>query len=254
MLPSASPFTLTCIALVAGCASNANAQPAVSELLSRASAAAAAGDSGTAIRWASDAIEREPSFAPAYRLRGREQFRIGKVKAAVRDFDRFVELRPGDESRQWERGIAYYYAKQYQQGADQFALYQTYHSSDVENSVWRFLCMVPTEGIEKARAQMLPIRDDRRIPMMQIYDMYRGTLQPGDVLEAAQLGQPAGDRAAGRLFYAHLYIGLYYEATGEQKKAARYIRLAADEELAKNGEINRYMWDVARIHAARLAN
>ena len=99
---------------------------------------------------------------------------------------------------------------------------------------------------------MLPIRHDPRIPMMQIYDLYRGKLQPKDVLEAAQADEPSREQLAGRLFYAHLYLALYYDATGDRERAAQYIRLAAADDLGKNPLINRYMWDVARIHAARL--
>ena len=51
------------------------------------------------------------------------------------------------------------------------------------------------------------------------------------------------------MFYAHLYLGLYHEVGGDQPLADKYIHLAADKTLADNPEINRYMWDVARIHA-----
>ena len=83
------------------------------------------------------------------------------------DFDKYVELKPDAESRQWERGISYYYAGEFAKGAKQFELYQTYHDQDVENSVWRYLCVAREGGVEKAQANMLPIENDRRIPMMQ---------------------------------------------------------------------------------------
>ena len=238
--------------LVLSCSTLCAEEPRVAEprlLLGRAQAAAAKSDSKAAVDFATAAIQQDGKLAAAYYLRGREHFRLGNIEQSVADFDRYVELQPAVESRQWERGIADYYAKQYEKGAKQFVLYQTFHNNDVENSVWRYLCMVPNHGIEKSRAVMLPIENDRRVPMMQVYELYRGNVKPADVLAACQQDDPPREVLAGRLFYAHLYLGLYHEVAGQADLAAKYINLAADQKLADNPRINRYMWDVARIHA-----
>ena len=47
-----------------------------------------------------------------------------------------------------------------------------------------------------------------------------------------------------RLFYAHLYLGLYYESLGDKKKALEHLTLAAADEHSVGG----YMWEVARVH------
>ena len=154
------------------------AEESAEELLQQAGNAAEKGDSAEADRLPTLAIKQNEKLSAAYYLRGRERFRLGRIKDSVTDFHRYVTLRPDAESRQWERGIADYYAKQYEKGAKQFELYQTFHNNDVENSVWRYLCMVPDHGIEKARAVMLPIKNDRRVPMMQVYELYRGNLKP----------------------------------------------------------------------------
>jgi len=198
------------------------------------------------------AIEIDKEQATAYYARGRVNFQLGKIKESVQDFDAYVKRRPQVESRQWERGIALYYAGEFERGAKQFELYQTFHNNDVENSVWRFLCMARTQGAKKARQVMLPIKNDRRVPMMQVFEMYRGTIQPADVLTAVHADKPTGDVLAGRLFYAHLYLGLYYEALGKKQEAEKYIRLAAQDKLKTSPRINTYMWDVARIHWQQL--
>jgi lipoprotein NlpI len=143
----------------------------------------------------------------------------------------------------WERGISYYYAKEFEKGAKQFELYQTYHDNDVENSVWRYLCVARAEGVEKARRTMLPIKNDPRVPMMQIYGMYLGQLTPDDVLKTAREGEPNEQTLTRRLFYAHLYIGLYHEAAGTSDEARKHIA------LAEKHKIGHYMWDVAHVHA-----
>lgn len=194
----------------------------------------------------------------AYYYRGRARFCLGRAKESVADFDRYVELAPSQASRQWERGIACYYAGEFAKGAEQFALYQTYHDNDVENSVWRFLCMarMPEEGFDKARAAMLPIRDDRRVPMMQIYELFRGKLEPAEVLAAIDADRPGDEIRSGRLFYARLYLGLYYEAQGNAAAAREQIQLAAERHRddATARRVNGFMWAVADVHWRSLQN
>ena len=228
-------------------ADDATNDASAKDLLDQASQTAASGDSAKAVELATAAIRKEPDLAGAWYLRGREHFRIAKFDESLADFDRFVELRPDLASRQWERGITCYYAGKFDVGAKQFELYQTFHDSDVENSVWRYLCQARVEGVEKAREAMLPIKNDPRVPMMQVYDLYRGRATPDDVLTAARAGEPSDAELNQRLFYAHLYLGLYYEATGDNDQAKTHIVEAADKH-----KIGHYMWDVARVHAERL--
>ena len=77
--------------------------------------------------------------------------------------------------------------------------------------------------------------------MRQVYEMFRGTLSPDRVLAAA------GSRPSGE-FFAHLYVGLYYEAQRD-KRALEHITVAAQERFATTGG---YMHMVARIHLARM--
>jgi hypothetical protein len=53
------------------------------------------------------------------------------------------------------------------------------------------------------------------------------------------------------MFYADLYLGLYYEANGNDELAKQHIFAAAKND-EPNRLVNRYMWDVARIHAEQL--
>jgi hypothetical protein len=58
-------------------------------------------------------------------------------------------------------------------------------------------------------------------------------------------------RKKSQEFYAHLYIGLWHEAAGDAAESAKHLRLAAAIAVP-NPQINRYMWDVARVHVERL--
>ncbi len=204
-----------------------------------------------AVKLLNEIIKQEPNNAPAWYRLGCENFRIGKFKQSVASFDQYVKLEPAAERKLWERGISHYYAGMYKEGAEQFALYQTYHDNDVENSVWRYICMAKTEGLKKAREEMLPIKNDPRIPLMTAYAMFQGKATPEDVLKKAKEGDPTEEVLAGRLFYAQLYLGLYYEAHSQPKLARKYITQAwKDHEKTKR--ISRYMWNVARVHAQLL--
>lgn len=219
---------------------------AVASLVQQAAQAAQQDRGEEAIKKLSEAIKLDPKNSAVWYLRGRENFRLGRVKESVEDFDRAVELDPKSASRQWERGISYYYAREYEKGALQFQDYQTYHDQDVENSAWRYLCVARTEGVEKARETLLPIANDPRIPMMRIYDLYAGKAKPADVLRAAKDGSPSREALNTRLFYAQLYLGLWYEAAGDAEKAREHIL------EAEKHRIGHYMWDVAHVHAERL--
>lgn len=238
----AGALTSFCLPLPALGANDAEAK------LAEAERAIAQGRSEPAVRLLTEALTADPKLADAWYLRGRENFRLGRGEQSVADFDRYIQLRPELASRQWERGISCYYAGKFAEGAKQFELYQTYHDNDVENSVWRYVCMARLDGPEKARRAMLPIANDTRVPMMEVYRMFRGELTPDQVLAAVDRDQPSDDVRAGRLFYARLYLGLYYEAQGQRELAGKYILLAADEHR-ETRRVNRYMWDVARIHA-----
>ena len=88
-------------------------------------------------------------------------------------------------------------------------------SREVINAVARL------SGLAKARASLLPITNDSRVPMMQIYALFAGKAKPDDVLAAAKAGTPTAAQLRRQLFYANLYLGLYYEALGNGKLARK---------------------------------
>jgi len=181
--------------------------------------------------------------------RGSDHFRASRFAESVADFDREITLDARRGPWHWKRGISLYYAGKFADGAKQFEGYQTVDGNDVENAVWRFLCQVrdPSVGLEKARKGMLVIKDDRRVPMSQIYSLYHGDLQPDDVIVAAKAGNPSESVLAQRLFYAHLYLGLYFEVTGDLPAARRHMQDAVKL------KIDHYMGDVAVVHDKLLA-
>jgi outer membrane protein assembly factor BamB len=165
-------------------------------------------------------------------------FEAGRVSESASGFDTLAKLVPSEAPHLWQRGIALYYAGRYQDCRVQFEAHRTVNPNDVENAAWHFLCVARAQSPEKAKASILPVGPDARVPMRQIYEMFRGTMSPERVLQAA------GVRDSGQ-FYAQLYVGLYHEALGDRKLALNHITQAAAERYAEAGG---YMHTVAKVH------
>jgi len=168
-------------------------------------------------------------------------FEKGHFVESATAFDELAKTVPEQAPQLWQRGIALYYAGRYDDCRRQFESHRTVNPDDVENAVWHFLCVARGESPAKAIAALLPVGPDARMPMREVYQMFRGTLRPEQVLSAAGT-QPAA------LFYAHLYVGLYFEAQGMTARALEHINIAAADRFEREGG---YMHMVARVHARR---
>jgi lipoprotein NlpI len=164
-------------------------------------------------------------------------FRSGRVAESVEGFDNLIKLAPDAAPQLWQRGIALYFVGRYKDCRTQFELHRTVNPDDVENAAWHFLCVARGESPASAKSALLPVGPDSRVPMREIYEMFRGALTPEEVVRAA------GARPDGQ-FYAQLYVGLYFEALGNRSRALEHIKDAAQSRYAAVGG---YMHDVAKI-------
>ena len=185
---------------------------------------------------------QQPSEPRLFLALGSASFKSGDIAGSIEAFDSASELEPSLGPQLWQRGIAHYYAKRYADGVRQFETHRTVNPEDVENSVWHFLCAAAIDGPDQAREGLIPVTRDGRIPMKEILDLYRGDASPGTVLEVAERARDDG-RGGAPMFYAHLYLGLYYEAMGDSRQSKEHIDKAVAFDLPRN-----YMWQVARIH------
>ena len=165
-------------------------------------------------------------------------FENGLVSESATGFDALIKIQPSIAPELWQRGIALYYAGRFADCRAQFELHRTVNPADVENAAWHFLCVARAESAAKARAALLPVGPDARVPMRQVYDMFRGALTPERVLQAA------GSQSTAQ-FYAQLYVGLYFEALRDDRRALEHITAAAAERYAGAGG---YMHTVATVH------
>ena len=219
-----------------------NSQP----LSLRARLLDASGRYEDAIRDLSAALKLDPGLPYLWQARGEVQFKASRFKESVSDFDRVLELAPERAPQHWQRGISLFYADRFSDGRKQFESHRTVNPNDVENAAWHFLCVARESGITNARTAMLASGKDSRAPMDEIYALYRGTGSVENVLSAA--ARAVGDaRQQEAMFYAHLYLGLYFDASGDTTKAREHMNKAV-----KDFGTPYYMGDVARVHLRKL--
>ncbi len=275
-------FSYLAIALAVACGNHADAQ-GDNELLQDALVALRSGDSNRALELSTDHLERngtpdpaafliraqahtgledyqsaaqdyeqlatlEPESAQVMLELGAAHFRNQDMEASVLAFDEAIRLASHIQAQLWQRGISQYYAGRFDDCANQFEIHRTVNPQDVENSVWHFLCVAASKDFDSAVDGLIPIDRDSRVPMMEVFALFGGKETAEGVLHAAE---QAGTRGTGNgpSFYAHLYLGLYYEAAGKHALSAQHIAQAVRSKQAGN-----YMWQVARVHQALRTN
>lgn len=151
-------------------------------------------------------LSADPDNPKLYVRRGMTQFKLGNIIESIEDFDQAEQLDPRLTPYLWQRGLSYYYAHRFAEGIQQFEVDLTVNAEDVEETVWRYLCMAQLQGVEAARNALLPVRNDPRLIMRAIYQLFAGSSTPEQVLAE---GERQGNQGK---FYSQLYVGLYYEA------------------------------------------
>lgn len=190
----------------------------------------------------SRALELEPRGAEIYQLRGIERFKLGQFDESIADFNRFLKFVPKQEAYHWHRGIAYYFAGRFADAQKQFEMRQAAGTNTAENALWHFLSVARASGLEKARASMFPAPDESMLVMRKLQDCYLGKVKPEELMASAQANYSSSAQLQLQMFFANLYLGLYYEASGDEKKALVHMTEASGQYKLEN-----FMGEVAAI-------
>jgi len=175
--------------------------------------------------------------------------KIRKDAEAVADYEKMVEQDPSLEKSHWRRGIAYFYAGNYEKAARQFEIYDTFDNVDRENGIWRYFSQYKAYGRDKAREGLLKYAKDDREPFPDVYQLFEGKKTPEQILEKISSAQISEGEREMRRFYAHLYIGLNFVVDGKRDEAVTQLRKAvANTWGPKAGFGPEYMWHVGRLH------
>eukprot|EP00667_Euglena_gracilis_P020167 EG_transcript_21772 len=166
-------------------------------------------------------------------------FFAADIDSAVRAYDSAAQQDPRVRPYMWQRGIALYYAGEFEACAQQFRLDVSVNPNDTEEAIWAFLCEArdPAVGFAAARERLLQVGPDPRPYMRAAYALFQGRAAERD-LEAV-----GADRRTA--FYSNLYLGLYAEAKGQTDEARRRITAAVNSPYRDSGD---YMYGVAQVH------
>ena len=198
-------------------------------------------------------LKKKPESVDLLSRRGDMYLFAGKFSKSVADFEKMIELDPTTDAPHWRLGIAYYYIDNFKKGMHQFSKYHAYDALDRENGVWKFFCQANLEGIEKAQQNMLPYTRFDRHPFPDVYDLLAGKngITAESILKAAEESKESQSAKVRRLFFAHLYIGMWHEIHGRKKEALHHLNLATANQYGLSTRT--YMWQVARIHYEQLS-
>jgi lipoprotein NlpI len=201
------------------------------------------------------AIAANPETIDLYSQRGDALLFLGRFAEAAADYDRMVELDAARDASHWRRGIALFYAGQYDKAARQFERYHSFDNVDRENGIWRYLCQVKADGLEKARAGLLKYEKDDREPFGDVYKLFAGTIEPEAIVKRIDQADISDTEREKRKFYANLYIGLWHAAHDRPDQAEPFLKAAAANTWPANaGYGPHYMWHVGRVHYDLLTN
>ena len=179
----AAAMAMRCLLLIAFALRTASLQVSRRHLLAAAPAPLAA--------LASPAVAS--GDARAFARQGMTAFEKGEVEESIKLFDAAEEADPRYATRLWQRGLSYYYADRFKDARKQFLMDVAENPNDTEEAVWHLLAMARTEGLAKARPQMIKMGRDPRRVMRTVEEAFRN----GDAESIGALEAIATDGGAG---------------------------------------------------------
>jgi lipoprotein NlpI len=197
-------------------------------------------------------LKKYPDHIRLYSRRGDNHLFAGNFKESIADYEKMIQLDPSQDAPHWRLGIAYYYDNRFRKGMEQFAKYHAYDAVDRENGVWKFFCQANCDNITKAQKEMLPYTRFDRHPFPELYDLLEGKegTNPESILQAAEDSKEDKITKDRRFFFAHFYIGMWYETQGIKDQAIQHLWKATYNPTVQ--ATGTYMWQVARIHYDQL--
>ncbi len=196
------------------------------------------------------ALASTPDSVPLLSQRGDRHLFLGQFAQAVADFEKMIARDAREDAPHWRLGIAYYFAGQFEKSAQQFAKYHAHDGRDRENGIWKFLAQAQSDGVDKARAEMLVYAQFDREPFPSLYEMFAGKMTPDDVL--AEITRKGLDDETQVAFFGHYYAGLEEARRNHRERALALLEKAVALPQARASGGPGYMWQVARLHWERL--
>ena len=203
-------------------------------------------------------IGHDAHYADVFQMRGCANFKLGNLQGAVSDWVNFIRLKPDKEADHWQICVAYALLGSYEEARKQFEWHWTVNAEDMEVAFWHYLCVARMDGLESARENLIEVAGEKRVPMPELYRLFKGEGSEADVWLAVEEGYPKIDERTQREFFANYYLGLYKQATGKLELADELIGKALEIAKSNEGYIGDSpggqlrAGDIARVHSQQL--
>lgn len=199
-------------------------------------------------------LAQTPNDVQAFSRRGDARFFLARFDDAVADYTAMTRLEPELDRQHWRRGIALYYAGDYESAAAQFQRYHAFDNVDRENGIWRYFSQHRFAGAAAARKELIKYEKDDREPFPAVYRLFSGELTGDEVTASIEKSGVAGTSLESRRFYGSLYVGLNHAVEGRRDAARAALANALRNRWALSaGYGPQYMWHVGRLEWQRLA-
>ncbi len=191
-------------------------------------------------------VALEPGRGVDQLFRGNVLFKLEKFKESVAAYDIYTKGNKRRSASCWQRGLAWYYLGLFKEGKEQFEGYHSVDDLDIENGIWRYLCIAEAKDLDEAKKTFLPYPTKVRPPFPTLHKLYAGNGEPEEVIKEAKDRASSKESLNRNLFYGHYYIAKYYEVIREFEKANKEI------DIALKHKIPHFMWDCAKIDKGRI--
>jgi len=203
-------------------------------------------------------IGHDAHYADVFQMRGCANFKLANLQGAVSDWVTFIRLKPDKEAEHWQICVAYALLGSYEDARKQFEWHWTVNAEDMEVAFWHYLCVARMDGLESARENLIEVTGEKRVPMLELYQLFEGEGSEADVWLSVEEGDPDKDERTQREFFANYYLGLYKQANGKLELADELIGKALEIAKSTEGYIGDSpggqlrAGDIARVHSQQL--
>jgi len=203
-------------------------------------------------------VGQDEHYADVFQMRGCANFKLGNLQGAVSDWVNFIRLKPDKEAKHWQICVAYALLGSYEEARKKFEWHWTVNAEDMEVAFWHYLCVARMDGLESARENLIEVTGEERVPMPEIYRLFKGGGSEADVWLAVEEGDPNKNERNQREFFANYYLGLYKQAAGKLELADELISKALEIAKSNDGYIGDSpggqlrAGDIARVHSKQL--
>lgn len=179
----------------------------------------------------SEALQLNPSFAPAHNRIGVHYIQAGMYTLAYESFDSSLEIDPNYEYAVLNRGIALYYGGRKQLASADTQRYLGFDKSDPIRWLWHYIASssIEDEAEKQAALQNLEIAREELSSenwTTSIADFYLGKVTESEVIKSLVADVDNSSQLNYRLCEAYFYLGKYYVQQGNLTKAENYFKLS----------------------------